>query len=257
MYPKLLHIFGPVWIHSYGVMIAVGFLFFSYFLYKNPKRIKLISNENFLNLLFIGLSAGIIGGRLIFVLYELDLFKDNYLQIFYPWIGGFGIMGSVLGILLILPIYLKIKKVKILPLFDLVAIYAGLLEGFGRIGCFFAGCCYGAHAGLHKFCSVTFTNPDGLAPLNIALYPTQLFSSFFSFLVFLIIYFRAKYFSHKNGELIFSFLFLSSLSRFCIDFFRGDRDFISGFDLISYYQIVALVIVILSFVALIYIRKKK
>ena len=257
MYPKLLHIFGPVWIHSYGVMIAVGFLVFIYFLSKNSKRIQLISNEDFLNSLFIGLSAGIIGGRLIFVLYEWELFADNFWQIFYPWIGGFGIMGSILGVLLVVPPYLKFKKVKVLPFLDVIAIYAGLLEGFGRIGCFFAGCCYGAQVGINACCSVVFKNPDGLAPLNIALHPTQIYSSLLSFLVFLIIYFRAKYFSYKNGELIFSFLFLSSLSRFCVDFLRGDRDFLSGFDLFSYYQIVALSISAVSLLALIYIYKKK
>jgi phosphatidylglycerol:prolipoprotein diacylglycerol transferase len=238
-------------------MIAVGFLFFVYFLYKNPKRIQLISDEKFLNLLFIGLTSGIIGGRLIFVIYDWELFRDNFWQVFYPWVGGFGILGSVIGVLFSCYIFLKKNKINFLKIFDLVGVYAGLLEGFGRIGCFLAGCCYGKIADASCTCSVVFKNPEGLAPLNIPLHPTQLYSSLASFLIFLIIYFRSKYFSYKNGEIIFSYLLLFSLSRIIIDFFRGDRDFVNNFYLLSYYQLIAIVVFIVSLISIIYIRIKK
>ncbi len=257
MCPRLLHIFGPIWIHSYGVMIAVGFLFFVYFLYKNPKRIKLISDEVFLNTLFIGLLAGIVGGRIIFALYEWDSFKDDVLQVFYPWVGGFGILGSVVGVLISTFIYLKIKKIKVLSLLDVVAIYAPLMEGFGRIGCFLAGCCYGKVTSADCFFSVVFKNPDGLAPLGVSLHPTQLYSSLAAFFIFAIIYFRAKFFRYKDGELLFLFLILLSVSRIVIDFFRGDRDFVFNFSLFSYYQLVALAIIVFSSLCLAYIRIKK
>lgn len=257
MYPRLLHIYGPIWIHSYGLMIAVGFLVFVYFLYNNPKRSKLISDELFFNSLFLGLLSGVAGGRAIFVLYEWDLFKDNVWQVFYPWVGGFGILGSIIGVIICLSIYFKLNKVPVLNVFDLVGMYAGLLEGFGRIGCFMAGCCYGMPASLTCACSVQFSNVHGLAPLGIPLHPAQLYSSLASFLVFIIVYLRAKYLPYKKGEIIFTFLALSSTSRFILDFFRGDRDFIVDFYLLSYYQIVAVFIFVISIFALIYLHRKK
>ena len=52
MYPRLLHICGPVWIQAYGTMIAVGFLLFLYLTYRHPQRQKLIGNETYLNTVF-------------------------------------------------------------------------------------------------------------------------------------------------------------------------------------------------------------
>ncbi|MBD3273220.1 hypothetical protein GF385_02610 [Candidatus Dependentiae bacterium] len=253
MFPKLLHIHGPVWIHGYGLMVAVGFLVFIYFLYNNPERKKIINNETLFNTLFLGLISGVIGSRLITVIYEWESFSKNICQIFYPWVGGYGMLGAIIGVLITVPIYLKIKKVPILKLFDLVAIYAGLLEGVSRIGCFLAGCCHGFPT--NCFLSVTFTNPDGLAPLNVALHPTQIYSSIASFAVFIFMYFRSKYFKHKTGELLFTFLALSSFFRFTIDFLRGDRDFIFG-NLFSYSQFIAFFIFIFSLIGFIIVRKK-
>jgi phosphatidylglycerol---prolipoprotein diacylglyceryl transferase len=255
MFPKILHIYGPLWIHGYGLMIAIAFLIFLYFLYNNKTRKKIINDETFFNTVFLGLISGIIGGRIITVIYEWENFSDNILQIFYPWVGGFGMLGTILGVFITVPIYLKIKKVPIMKILDVVAIYAGLLEGIGRFGCLFAGCCHGKQA-LNCFCAITFKNAQGLAPLNIPLHPTQIYSSLASFAVFIFIYYRAKLFPYKNGELIFSFLILSSFFRFFIDFFRGDRDFISGFYLISYYQIIALIILTISLFSLFFVRRK-
>ncbi|MFH1461480.1 MAG: prolipoprotein diacylglyceryl transferase family protein [bacterium] len=254
MFPRILHIYGPLWIHGYGMMIAVGFLIFIYFLYNNSIRKKIISDEILFNTLFLGLMSGIIGGRLITIIYEWNSFSENIWQIFYPWIGGFGILGSILGVMITVPIYLKIKKVPVMELFDIIAIYAGLLEGFGRFGCLFAGCCHGMPA--KCFCSIIFTNPNGLAPLNIPLHPAQIYSSLASFLVFIFMFYRAKYFEYKKGELLFTFLMLSSFFRFLIDFVRGDRDFIAEFHTISYYQTIAILIFIFSFISFIVARKK-
>ncbi len=254
MFPKILHIYGPLWIHGYGLMVAVGFSVFVYFLHNNPKRKKIISSEVFYNTLFLGLISGIIGSRLITVIFEWKNFSKNIWQIFYPWIGGFGMLGAILGVLITVPIYLKRKKVPILPLFDIVAIYAGLLEGIARFGCFFAGCCHGIPAP-NCACAVTFSNPEGLAPLNVALHPTQIYSSIASLIVFIIIYYRSKFFAYKNGELLFTFLILSSFCRFTIDFLRGDRDFLYS-SIFSYSQLVAIFIFIFSMIGFIIVRKK-
>lgn len=222
MFPRILHIYGPLWINSYGVMIALGFLTFMYLFYKDEIRKKIIDDEAFFNVVFFGLFAGIIGGRIYAVITEFDFFRDNLIEIFYPWIGGFGILGSIFGVLIFEFFYLKKHGVPAFLLLDRAVIYAPLMQAIGRWGCFLAGCCYGSVA-TDCSCSVVFTNPVGLAPLNIPLHPTQLYFSFASFLIFLLMFFVFQKKFVKRGQLIFIYLTLESLSRFYLDFYRGDK----------------------------------
>jgi phosphatidylglycerol---prolipoprotein diacylglyceryl transferase len=223
MYPRLLHIYGPLWIQSYGVMIAIGFIVFLLLTIQHPLRRRLIGKEEYLNILFWGLASGIFGGRLLFVITNPTVFSDNWLQIFYPWAGGFAVFGAIVGILIIIPFYLRWRGVPILPLCDLAALYAPLLQAIGRIGCFLAGCCYGAPAP-GMWWAITFTNPQCDAPLNIPLHPTQLYMSLASLCIFLILKRYAKQLLTIPGSVLFLFLILENVSRFTIDFWRGDRN---------------------------------
>ena len=78
-------------------------------------------------------------------------------------------------------LYCRIKKLKFLEYFDLMMPSIALAQGFGRIGCFLAGCCYGKETSGPL--AVTFTNSD-FAPNNVALIPTQILFRFFGFVHF-------------------------------------------------------------------------
>ena len=222
MFPRILHIYGPIWINSYGVMIALGFLTFLYLFYKDKIRKRIIDDERFFNAVFYGLFAGIIGGRLFSVITDFSFFKNNLIEIFYPWVGGFGLLGSVFAVLIFELYYLKKHNVPAVLLLDRAVIYAPLIHAIGRWGCFLAGCCYGKVATNCSY-SVVFTNPIGLAPLHIPLHPTQLYFSFASLLIFLLMFFVFQKKFRKPGQLIFIYLILESLSRFYLDFYRGDK----------------------------------
>jgi phosphatidylglycerol:prolipoprotein diacylglycerol transferase len=233
MLPRLFHIYGPLWIHSYGVMIAIGFLSFVWLTYNHTDRVKLISGEKYLNVVFVGLLSGIIGGRLLFVANEFEYFLHHPLDIFAPWEGGFIVLGSILGVLFFVPIYLMYYQIKILHLMDLAAQYAPLMQSIARIGCLLAGCCYGMPAQTFSW-TIMFTNPDGFAPLYCPLYPTQIYLALTSFGIFIFMTLLARINARKPGQLLFIYLLLESVSRFFIDFWRGDRGPISEFFFGSY-----------------------
>ena len=256
MCPRLLHIYGPLWINGYGTMLAVGFAIFMYLLFNDKRTNKLISTETLSNTLFLSVIIGIVGGRISAVLENFDLFEENIWEIFFPWIGGLGILGSIIGILLFLPFYLRLKNVQILPLLDLAAIYAPIIQAIGRIGCFLAGCCYGLPVSSNYIFAIKFTNPNGLAPLNIYLHPTQIYISVASLIIFLIMYFGLQKILFKQGQLLFSYLILESCSRFFIDFFRGDRTFSSTIGFFSFFQLIAIFLFIFSIIGLIYVTIK-
>lgn len=256
MFPRILHIYSPLWINSYGVMIAIGFLSFMYLFYRDEKRKQIVGDELFFNTVFYGLIAGIVGGRLYEVIVDFNLFKNNLIEVFYPWVGGFGILGSILGVLFFEYFYLKKHNVPVLPLLDRAVIYVPLMQSIARWGCFFAGCCYGKIA-TNGSCSVVFTNKHGLAPLHVPLHPSQLYFSFASFLIFLLMYFFFQKKFTKNGQLLFIYLTLESISRFYLDFYRGDRevDFIRCFGSICFelskVQVISLALLIFAILGLI------
>ncbi len=223
MYPHLLHIYGPIWIQTYGVMIALGFFAFLFLSINHPIRKKYLTQEQYLNLLFIGLASGIIGGRLLYIIANPGQFTDNWLEALYPWVGGFFVLGSILGVIITVPLYLRFTKTPILPIMDLASLYAPVLQAIARLGCLGAGCCYGAAAST-LWWAITFVHPDSSAPCNVALHPTQLYISLASLLIFFILRISTKKTLSHPGCLLFLYLILENISRITIDFWRGDRE---------------------------------
>lgn len=91
-------------------------------------------------------------------------------------------------------------------------------QGFGRLGCFFAGCCYGRET--DSWFSITFTHSD-FAPNGVKLLPTQLMSSAGDFLIcgLLLLYAGRK---PKEGQVAAGYMVLYGIGRFIIEFFRND-----------------------------------
>lgn len=237
MCPRLIHLYGPVWIASYGVMIALSFLVFLLCTLYHPIRKKFISEEMYQNALFIGLFSGIMGGRILGVITEWESFSNNWIEIFYPWVGGFMVLGSIIGVLSIAPLYLYYNRIQILPLLDLAALYGPLMQAIARFGCLFSGCCYGIPATTDAWYAVQFSDPVGAAPLGIWLHPTQLYASLASFVIFLLMQIMYRNTQIKRGQLIFSYLTLESLARLAVDFWRDDRGNLTVFTFVNDYTV--------------------
>jgi phosphatidylglycerol:prolipoprotein diacylglycerol transferase len=82
-----------------------------------------------------------------------------------------------------------------------------------------AGCCYGKPT--HAWWGVVFTDPHGLAPLNIRLHPTQLYAAFSGLLIFLMLM-RLTSRKEYDGQVCLWFLILQSTARLILERFRGD-----------------------------------
>jgi phosphatidylglycerol---prolipoprotein diacylglyceryl transferase len=249
--PELIHIHGSLGIQYYGLFIALGIVT-AVIAIRHNKRFKQLHLENkYLDIIVVAIIAGCVGGRLLEVISEPALYPHWY-DWFALWQGGFSILGSIIGIIVTMPFYLQKINVPIIPLFDLVSIYAPLCQSIARLGCFTAGCCYGVAT--NSFCAVIYTNPNTLAAYNIAIHPTQLYSSAILFCIFLFMYFVAQRICTRDGQLFTAYLTLAAAERFCVDFWRADRIMIGNF--LSFHQLVALCIII-ALIIFQYIRNKK
>jgi phosphatidylglycerol:prolipoprotein diacylglycerol transferase len=247
---ELLHIYGPFAIRSYGLCIAIGTLIFLWLLQKYPRYKALNVGDKLTTLVFISIIGAIIGGRFMYAVSGEH--TSSLMELCLPWNGGFSVLGSILGILIVLLPSLIITHIPVVPFLDVVAIHGALLQAIARFGCFFAGCCYGKQT--ISFWGVTYTDPQSLAPLGICLHPTQIYSATMLMLIFLTMYFFLQHYLNKPGQLSCMYLMLISAERFLVDFWRDER--IMSVPLaptLSFHQLIAFGIFITTTILFIFI----
>ena len=215
MYNEILKI-GPFTIHGYGLMIGIGVIF-ALIMADTRARKKDFDVDFVYNVSFIALLFGFIGAKLLYCIVEIEEVIRNPLEIFSG--SGFVVYGGIIGGILAAGIYCKKKKVNFLRFFDFAVPSVAVAQGFGRIGCFLAGCCYGRET--NAPIGIAF-RASTMAPNGIALIPTQLFSSTGDFLLALILIVYARK-DRKAGKVSGLYLMLYSLGRFIIEFFRADE----------------------------------
>lgn len=251
MYSELIHIYGPFSIHSFGLFIIVGLGIFTWLTLKHPMRKKIISSERFIEVIGIGTLISIITARVLYIAMDWHAFS-TWTEMIALWEGGFSLLGAAIGIVLLLPFYLKKIKVPILPFFDLLALHAPLLQAIARLGCFAAGCCYGSISSLPW--AIQYHDPASSAPLCIPLHPAQIYSSLILLIIFLCMYCFLQRMLVIPGRITCIYLMFMSGERFIIDFFRGDREYLSILPFFSVHQYLALGILFCSSVLLLCIQ---
>ncbi len=237
MYPVLFHI-GDVGLYTYGLFVALG-LFTAISVSKKIAASEQIPAQTITDIFFVILISAIIGARLLYVLINYDVYQTNVLEIFKIWNGGLVFFGGFLGATLATALFLTHKGLDLWKMADILSPGIALGHAVGRIGCFFAGCCYGKTCDL--FFAVQFSHPESLAPTGVHLHPTQIYMVISNFILFLILILlhRKKRF---NGQVFLSYVMLYSLFRFIIEFFRGDYRGNFLFDFISVSQGIGLLV---------------
>lgn len=254
MYQELIHLYGPISIHSYGLCICIGLIIYIF----ATKRLlipQFIDEDLYVSLLLLGIAAGIIGGRLFYICCNPH-FSTQWIDALVPWYGGFSILGSIIVIGCSVIGYLKKHALPILPILDHCVLFAPLLQSISRIGCFLSGCCWGIPS--HSWLSVIYTQP-GPWPSDIPLHPTQLYSSFALLVIFFYLFTRSKQFFKQKGRMLCTYIFMVSCERFFVDFWRGEREFFdiqnTFLNILSITQWIALSLMIVAVGVYLYIKQ--
>ncbi|MFT6765673.1 MAG: phosphatidylglycerol:prolipoprotein diacylglycerol transferase [Alteromonas naphthalenivorans] len=228
----LLHIYGPIAIQTYGTMIALGILTGLFLIKRDKPLLSVISLDKILNLTSLVIASGVIGAR---ALYLAEHGASSLLEVIAVWDGGLSVFGATLVNLIVIPAYLYRNNIPIMFVLDRIAIYVPLVHAIARLGCFFAGCCYGKPA--TNWLSYTYTNPDSLAPLNTPLIPTQLLSALGLCIIFTVLYALKNHKCNGSGYLFGSFLWATGFLRLLIDTHRAGHNPI--FLMFSHNQLIA------------------
>lgn len=265
---KSVDIFGFS-IAYYGIIIAIGMLLSILLIMYRGKKAG-IDEDAGLDVCIYSLVFGIIGARLYYVAFQWDLYKDNLLQIFNLREGGLAIYGGVLAGMVACIVVCKCKKLSFFQVADIVM--PGVLVGqiMGRWGNFFNREVFGGYTNnifamelpLNAVRSMDDITQEMISHgrmvgdvMYVQVHPTFLYESLWNLvlLIFLLWYTKRKKF---DGELFFDYLFFYGLGRFWIEGVRTDQLKLWGTG-IPVSQVVAVVMMIVSVIAYVIMRKKK
>ena len=173
MFPDLID-FGFLHLKTYGACMATGFLLCWWLIE------KLSGRKDLSNLLLSLMISGVAGSRIAYVIEHWQAeFAAHPLQVIRVDQGGLMFYGGFILSFVVFFVWCFVKKESPLKLADLLAAVIPLGHAFGRIGCFFYGCCYGRDSDC--WCAVTF--PMGSPSWYehgrkmVSVLPTQLFEA--------------------------------------------------------------------------------
>ena len=236
-------------IYWYGLIIAIGFTLAVIYAMCRAKQFGL-TDDHILDMLFVAVPAAIICARAYYVIFYWELYADDPITALYIWEGGLAIYGGVIGAVIAVILYSKIKKVPLGPLLDVGGL--GLLIGqmIGRWGNFMNREAFGGLT--DSFLKMGLTNYTGEVQYY---HPTFLYESVWNLAGFVLLHFYSKK-RRFDGEVFAGYLAWYGLGRAWIEGLRTDSLYLFGTG-IRVSQLVA----VLSFIAaagyILYVRLKK
>ncbi len=239
--PIAFHI-GSMEVRWYGILIALAVAAIILWMTRQiiRKRADLPSPPD-PTVIILAILSGVVASKLFHVIDRWDYYSQNLWEIFSG--AGLSIYGAVLGVTLFFWIYSKVKHYQYGFFADLVAPGIILAQAIGRVGCTINGCCYGLPAPAWLPWSVVYTHPDSIAPLGIALHPTQVYEIIFCLIGFAVLL-KLRGRLKPDGSLFLVYLTLYSAWRVGIDFLRDGTPFLLGLHQAQFIAIVVLAITI-------------
>ena len=242
---------GFVQIHYYSICIFIAMLIGVFLVLKEAKRQNIDENK-MIDLLFYAIIIGIVGARLYFVIFHLDYYLNNPLNIFKIWEGGLAIHGGIIAALIFIYFYTKKKELNLLKILDILVVALLIAQAIGRWGNFFNSEAHGPETTLETLNNLFVPEfvINGMQINGIYYLPTFYFESILCLLGFIIILIIRK--KCKIGDLTAFYLVWYGLVRFYIESFRTDSLMFFDFKIA---QIVSIIMVIIGVVLFIKSRK--
>lgn len=214
---EVLFSIGSFKIYGYGLMIAIGIILAFTFAEKAEKNLY-PSSTHIYHIGIWGVIGGFLGAKILFWITEYKEIINDPKYILETLSSGFVVYGGIVGGILAGVIYCRTRKISFFKYFDIVMPAVALAQGFGRLGCLLAGCCYGKET--NSAFGIVFSN-SSYAPNGIKLVPTQIIFSAADFVNATILSILL-YKKHKDGTVGGCYLIFYSVGRFLLEFLRAD-----------------------------------
>ena len=207
---------GSLDIHFYGIIIALGLLLAVIYGMRRSKQFGIKEDDIMDGVLFI-VPFAILCARAYYCIFSWEQYADNPIEVLYIWNGGLAIYGGVLGAVLGVAVFCKIKKLKISTVLDMVLIGFLIGQSLGRWGNFFNREAFGAETA--SFFRMGLLNDK--TGVTTYFHPTFLYESVWNAVGFLLLHFISKKRKY-DGQVALCYAAWYGLGRCIIEGLRVD-----------------------------------
>ena len=254
MHPILFEI-GRFPVYTYGVLLAAAYLMGLQFALVRARTRGLDPNRVMDLGIWIIISA-LAGAKLLLLIVDFDTYRNTPGELVGLLRSGGVFYGGLIAAVVVALWYLRRHKMPTWTVTDVFAPGIALGHVVGRMGCLFAGCCFGRATTVPW--AITFHNAyaaqNSGTPLNVPLHPTQLYEAGAELVILLGLLATEKKGRPFPGRTFWSYMLLYGISRFIIELYRGDTRGTVG--MFSTSQFLSLIIVPLSIVMLILLGRR-
>ena len=244
---------GPLSIHFYGVVIAVGLMLAVIYACRRCKQFGIKEDDIIDGVLWI-VPFAIVCARAYYCIFSWDDYRSDPISVFYIWKGGLAIYGGVIGAVIGVIVHCKVfKKISVAALLDLVAMGFLIGQSLGRWGDFFNREAFGAAT---DSCFRMGLKNDITGQWEYY-HPTFLYESLWNVTGFVMLHFLSKK-RQYDGQIALGYLAWYGLGRALIEGLRTDSLLLPGIDL-RVSQVVAAASVLAAVILLVlgFVFKKK
>ncbi len=207
---------GPLSIRLYGVMIALGLFLAVMYACGRSREFGLKTDDLTDGVLFI-VPFAVLCARLYYCIFRWDMYADDFWSIFEIWIGGLAIYGGVIGAAIAIPLFAKIKKVKVGAVLDITSLGFLIGQMLGRWGNFFNREAFGAET--DSFFRMGLLNSNTGEVMYV--HPTFLYESVWNLCGFVLLHFLSKKRKY-DGQIALGYVAWYGLGRTFIEGLRQD-----------------------------------
>jgi len=247
--------FGRITVYTYGVLLAAAYLL-GLQLARVRARKRGLDQNRILDLGIYIIISALIGAKLLLLVTDYRTFSADPRELLtLARSGGVFYGGLILAVIVALWYIRRIG----LPLWTTCDVFApGIALGhvIGRFGCLFAGCCFGKQT--TKPWGITFTDPFAAAnvgtPLGVPLHPTQIYEAGAELLILIFLLATERKGRPFAGRTFWFYMLLYAVSRFIIEFYRGDERGMVG--VFSTSQFISILLAPLAIGMLVYLSRQ-
>jgi phosphatidylglycerol:prolipoprotein diacylglycerol transferase len=252
MHPILFEV-GNWPVYSYGVLLALAYLAGLQLAVVRARRAGL-DGARVMDLGIYLIIAALVGAKVMLIAVDFDYFRRQPRELLSLVRAAGVFYGGLLAAFAVAVVLIRRYKLPLWTTTDVFAPGIALGHVIGRLGCLLAGCCYGRATTLPW--GITFTDPAAAenvgTPLGTPLHPTQLYEAGAELLILVFLLATERRGRTFPGRTFWAYLFLYAISRFVIEFYRGDdRGMVM---IVSTSQAVSLVVAPIALAMLIRLR---
>jgi phosphatidylglycerol:prolipoprotein diacylglycerol transferase len=207
---------GPLSIHYYGLVIALGLMLAVIYACRRSKQFGLKEDDLLDGVLWVTPFA-ILCARIYYCAFSWEQYADDPISVLYIWQGGIAIYGGVIGAVLGVIVFCKVKKVKIATVLDIMLLGFLIGQSLGRWGNFFNREAFGAETDSFFRMGLTHT----LTGETQYYHPTFLYESLWNAVGFLLLHFFSKR-RRYDGQIALMYAAWYGLGRCIIEGLRVD-----------------------------------